>query len=204
MSTLWWFRSGNRAWRACSVERIAITRVMRIWRGAVAGISGSRGSIAARWMRNTLGKRSPTWRGTRSAAAHCREDALDGLLDLEQWGRQFTGEYWREALDAGLRNAAMEERIREATRRGYPLGGDEFVDRISRALGRDVRPRPPGHPPKPADAAFSANGVIWCCPHLATTRGAARSSGPRAPRGGRGGSRRRGRRSAAAPTPRRT
>ena len=57
-----------------------------------------------------------------TAAAHCREDGLDGLLDLEPWGRQFAGEYWREVLGIGLRDAAMEERIREATRRGSPTG----------------------------------------------------------------------------------
>jgi hypothetical protein len=61
-------------------------------------------------------------------------------------------------LGIGLRDAAMEERIREATRRGFPLGGEEFVDRISRALGRDVRPRPPGRPPKSAEAAICVMG----------------------------------------------
>ena len=83
-----------------------------------------------------------------SAAAHCREEDSDGLLDFENWRRRFTGERWREVLDIGLRDAALEERIREATRRGNPLGSDEFVDRASRSLGRDVRPRSPGRPPK--------------------------------------------------------
>jgi len=93
-----------------------------------------------------------------TAAAHCREDGLNGLLDLEPWGRQFAGEYWREVLGMGLRDAAMEERIREATRRGFPLGGEEFVDRVSRALGRDVRPRPPGRPAKSAEGAICEMG----------------------------------------------
>jgi putative transposase len=56
-----------------------------------------------------------------TAAAHCLEDPLDGRLDLEEWRRDFTGERWREALRVGLREEALEERIREATRRGCPL-----------------------------------------------------------------------------------
>jgi hypothetical protein len=77
---------------------------------------------------------------------------LDGRLDLEEWRRHFTGERWREALRVGLREEALEERIREATRRGCPLGSEAFVERIGRALGRDLRPRPPGRPLKQAAA----------------------------------------------------
>jgi putative transposase len=87
-----------------------------------------------------------------TAAAHCLEDPLDGRLDLEEWRRHFTGERWREALRVGLREEALEERIREATRRGCPLGSEAFVERIGRALGRDLRPRPPGRPLKQAAA----------------------------------------------------
>ena len=172
MFTLWWSRSGNGAWRGCSAARIAIPRVMRICRRSCGHFWQSRFYSCAldaqhAWEALAYVERNPVRAGLAekaedyqwsTAAAHCREDGLAGLLDLEQWGRQFTGEYWREALGIGLRDAAMEERIREATRRGFPLGGDEFVDRISRALGRDVRPRPPGRPTKPADAAFSVMG----------------------------------------------
>ena len=93
-----------------------------------------------------------------SAAAHCRDDEMDRQLDLEPWRRHFRGEYWRAALDVGLRDAGMEERIREATRRGSPLGGDDFVEHVSRVLGRDVRPRPPGRPPKRALAPTAVMG----------------------------------------------
>jgi putative transposase len=85
-----------------------------------------------------------------TAAAHCLEDPLDGRLDLEEWRRDFTGDRWREALRVDLREEALEERIREATRRGCPLGSEAFVERIGRTLGRDLRPRPPGRPPKQA------------------------------------------------------
>jgi putative transposase len=93
-----------------------------------------------------------------TAAAHCLEDPLEGRLVLEEWRRQFTGERWREALRIGVREEALEERIREATRRGYPLGSEAFVERIGRALGRDLRPRPPGRPSKQA-AALTLSGT---------------------------------------------
>jgi putative transposase len=94
-----------------------------------------------------------------TAAAHCLGDPLEGRLDLEEWRRHYTGERWREVLRTGVGDEALEERIREATRRGYPLGSEGFVERIGRALGRDLRPRPPGRPPKQAAAlALSVMG----------------------------------------------
>jgi hypothetical protein len=76
-----------------------------------------------------------------SAAAHTGDENPDGLLDLEEWNLRFTRGYWRSVLEKGLCEAGLEERIREATRRGHPLGDGEFVDRVSRSLGRDVTPR---------------------------------------------------------------
>ncbi len=95
-----------------------------------------------------------------TAAAHCREDPLDGLLDMEQWRREFSGERWREVLRGGLAEEAWGQRIREATRRGLPWGSDGFVDRLGRAVGRDLRPRPPGRPPKERGATAAAGAEI--------------------------------------------
>lgn len=83
-----------------------------------------------------------------TAAAHCQEDDWDGRLDLEEWRRNFTCERWREVLQGSVADEAWQERIREATRRGNPLGSDAFVERVGRTLGRDLRPHPPGRPPK--------------------------------------------------------
>jgi len=85
-----------------------------------------------------------------TAAAHCQEDSMDQRLDLHEWRRCFTGERWRETLRLGVPETAWEERIREATRRGCPLGSEAFVERVGRQLGRDLQPRPPGRPPKQA------------------------------------------------------
>lgn len=94
-----------------------------------------------------------------TAAAHCREDALEGRLDLGEWRQHNTRERWREALRIGVQEEAMGERIREATRRGCPLGSEAFVERIGRALGRDLRPRPPGRPRKQA-AALTLSEIV--------------------------------------------
>lgn len=83
-----------------------------------------------------------------TAAAHCAADDMDGRLDLWQWSGRYNGERWREALRVGVTEQALEERIREATRRGSPLGSDDFIDKLSRAAGRDLRPRLPGRPRK--------------------------------------------------------
>ena len=88
-----------------------------------------------------------------SAAAALRLDGpSDCRVDLEEWRCHFTGERWREALHVNVREEAQQEQIREATRRGCPLGSEAFVDRLGRALGRDLHPRPPGRPPKRAGA----------------------------------------------------
>jgi putative transposase len=94
-----------------------------------------------------------------TAAAHCREDAVEGRLELEEWRHYFTGERWREALRVGLGEEALEDRIREATRRGFPLGSELFVERVGSALGRHLRPQPPGRPSRQtAERAVSING----------------------------------------------
>jgi hypothetical protein len=82
------------------------------------------------------------------AAAHCGTAPPPGDLDRDEWRRHFTAERWRGVLRVGVAEVALEDRIREATRRGCPLGSDAFVERVSRALGRDLRSRPPRWPPK--------------------------------------------------------
>ena len=86
-------------------------------------------------VRAALAEKAEEYRWS-TAAAHCREDALDGRLELEEWRRRFTG-----------------ERGREPTRRGSPLGSEAFVERVGHALGRDLDPRPPGPPPRQRQTA---------------------------------------------------
>lgn len=93
-----------------------------------------------------------------TASAHCRMDTLNGRLDLEEWRRYYSGERWREVLRTGVEEEALAERIREATRRGSPLGSEPFIERVSRTLGRDLHPRPRGRPPKQSQVAAMTMG----------------------------------------------
>ena len=83
-----------------------------------------------------------------SAAAHCDEDDREGRLDLAEWQRSYSGVGWRDVLRFGTEEQAWAERLREATRCGLPMGSEEFVGQISQRVGRDLRKRPPGRPPK--------------------------------------------------------
>ncbi|HET7672741.1 MAG TPA: transposase [Burkholderiales bacterium] len=48
---------------------------------------------------------------------------------------------------------AVIERIREATNRGWPLGGEDFLSRVEAKLGRSVRPPKRGRPDGGQDLA---------------------------------------------------
>ena len=52
----------------------------------------------------------------------------------------------------GLLNSAIEEEesrsLREHSRTGHPLGSTPFVDRLEQMIGRVLRPKKPGRPPK--------------------------------------------------------
>jgi len=83
-----------------------------------------------------------------SAIAHLTGwDAL-GLLDSSDWQARWSGATWRAALDSGIADGALAERIREATRCGRPMGDEDFVARLEDLTGRRIRPRKPGRPRK--------------------------------------------------------
>ena len=94
--------------------------------------------------------------GWSSAAAHCGEGTAEERIDCREWARRYNSAHWREALRTSLAEAGMAERIREATRRGSPLGSDRFVERVGQELGRDLRVKPPGRPAKERERAMAA------------------------------------------------
>lgn len=93
-----------------------------------------------------------------SATAHCDDDDLKGRLELAEWRKHFSAERWQAALRVGLAEEAWQDRLREATRRGTPLGSDVFVKQLSHMLGRDLRSRPPGRPPR-QEAGVGATSI---------------------------------------------
>jgi len=88
-------------------------------------------------VRAGLVERPEQWRWS-SARAHLGL-ADDGLTDVAA-ARERIGD-WRALLDSGLRDSERDA-IRAGERTGRPLGGPAFLDRLSVAAGRSVRPAP--------------------------------------------------------------
>jgi len=76
--------------------------------------------------RARLVEHSEQWKWSSTQARLKGEDA--GLLDLVPWRARHTHETWKLCLDKGLHDAALIERIRDATQRGQPLGDEAFVN----------------------------------------------------------------------------
>ncbi len=93
------------------------------------------------------------WRWS-SARAHLADED-EGWLDLLPWRERFTPESWKRCLQLGLADAILVERIREATRFGWPLGSESFLDELEQTHGRQVRRSRPG--PKSARQSRSAS-----------------------------------------------
>jgi putative transposase len=79
-----------------------------------------------------------------SAAAHCGADDPTGLLDCREWRPRWTPGTWREALAQGFEDAAMLERLREATRTGRPAGDEDFLNHLEASTKRLLRPQKRG------------------------------------------------------------
>ena len=88
-----------------------------------------------------------------SARAHITGADPHHILDLVWWREEYDPRQWTEVLEWGYRQAALTERLREATRTGRPLGGAEFVEELECRMGRRLRPHKPGPKAKAAGAA---------------------------------------------------
>jgi putative transposase len=82
-----------------------------------------------------------------SAKAHTGGNDGTGLLDIAAWQNLLAGIDWREALRQGQDAKELAE-IRTCTSTGRPLGSDSFISKVEKAVGRRLRPLPPGRPGK--------------------------------------------------------
>jgi putative transposase len=107
---------------------------------------------------------SQPWQWPWSSAAAHLGLASSRLLNLDRWQAGHSPETWKLHLELGIYGAALEERIRDATRHGRPVGSDEFLASLESRLKRPIRlslggrprkkPAASGRPPKvPACAA---------------------------------------------------
>ncbi|MBN2269445.1 MAG: hypothetical protein JXN61_02465 [Sedimentisphaerales bacterium] len=80
-----------------------------------------------------------------SASAHVAAKVRSELLNLPRWYDMISAEQWRKELNAGIAEVEVE-RIRGNTHTGRPHGGDSFLSKLEKFLGRIVRPLPVGRP----------------------------------------------------------
>jgi hypothetical protein len=84
------------------------------------------------------------------SSAPTRLSDRDGseFLDLAPWRRCYSPEQWREVLERGSSEEAPLERIREATRRGRPLGTADLIQSVALRLGHALDRRKARRPRK--------------------------------------------------------
>jgi putative transposase len=87
-----------------------------------------------------------------SAAAHLGGSDNAALLSLEDWRRRWSPQVWHDVLAEGLADAAMLERLREATRTGRSAGSDAFMTAAEQYAGRRLRSQKPGPKARAADS----------------------------------------------------
>jgi|SRR5579872_463701 len=76
-----------------------------------------------------------------SATVHLGGPGTAGLVDLTAWRERWTAGCWEEALRLGPAEAALQQRIREATRTGRPVGSEQFVRGAEALVGRSLVPK---------------------------------------------------------------
>ncbi len=84
--------------------------------------------------------------GTATRLAVPAFDAT-GLLDLQRWRKMMDADEWRAELTRAEDPATLAQ-LRTQTGRGRPLGGDSFLSKVEKFVGRRVRPLPVGRPKK--------------------------------------------------------
>jgi putative transposase len=96
-----------------------------------------------------------------SARAHLGRGDPGAVVDMVEWRAVWSPDTWEIALAEGVTNAALVERIRQATRTGRPLGTDRFVKEAETFSGRRLRPNKRGPKLSPAAAANQLELEVW-------------------------------------------
>ncbi len=112
-------------------------------------------------VRARLVEHARQWRWS-SAQAHLGLTP-SGPLNLVRWRNNFDARRWDDWLSSGPRDSALQERIRQGTLSGFPLGSQSFRDDLRQRLGIKTEPGKPGRPKKPCTAITSpliARGLL--------------------------------------------
>lgn len=84
--------------------------------------------------------------GWSSAQPHVLGRDARGLLDMATWAEVCPCNDWGPVLEASTPEERFEQRLREATRSGKPLGENHFVSALEQDVGRELALRPRGRP----------------------------------------------------------
>jgi putative transposase len=71
-----------------------------------------------------------------------------GLIDLGPWRHEYDWARWKTVLETSVGQEAFGLRLQEASRRGRPFGGAEFIEELEKRCGRRLHPLPTGQPKK--------------------------------------------------------
>jgi putative transposase len=82
------------------------------------------------------------------SSARSRLEGRANFVNLKPWQAKYDGPRWREALRSSIDEEAFGDRLREASRRGRPLGDDAFLENLEKCCGRKLRAQPVGRPRK--------------------------------------------------------
>ncbi len=63
---------------------------------------------------------------------------------MSSWRASYTAERWRDTLQLGIEEEALQERLRLATLTGRPFGSDQFIDDLELTSNRKLRLRQVG------------------------------------------------------------
>jgi putative transposase len=119
------------------------------------------------WMTMAYVERNPVRAGLVSDAAHYRWSSIgahmtnpdrDDLVDLSPWQMEYNPDRWHDLLRSSVDEEAEAERLREATLRGRPYCDGELCKQLEQQLGRELRAKPVGRPPKTPPTAGIAPG----------------------------------------------
>ena len=80
------------------------------------------------------------------SSARQRWEGAGNGVDLAPWQAKYDWPRWQEVLRSSIDEEAFGQRLREASRRGRPMGDDKFVGTLEEQSGRRLRSRPAGRP----------------------------------------------------------
>ena len=91
-----------------------------------------------------------------SAGAHVIGRDQEDFVDMSPWRAAYTAERWRDILQLGIEEEALQERLRLATLTGRPFGSDQFIEELELNSNRALKLKSVGRKRKGEEVANQA------------------------------------------------